>query len=496
MRHIKLKLQAKQHDLFKYLEKYKRALYVMYGGAKAGGKSYCGRALLIKTCMEYSGIQAVIIRRTFPELLANHIRKLFVEYPFLKDWYRATEKAIYFPNGSVLELKYLASVNDVYNYQGIEYDVIFLDEATQHEEETFKILKTSLRSDPKIIEKNPGFMPFFLLTSNPGGIGHNWCKRLFIDRDFNPNESPDDYYFISAKIWDNPLFLNANPGYLANLKELPKDLMQAYLEGDWSIFIGQFFKDWREDIHVVEPFEIKNWNRIFCVDWGYFPHPSHVGWYAIDPEQNIYKYRELEVIETPPVELAQKIVELSKEEVLTFGVGDTQMWAQNPFQTKSELSYKQEAYTDKSIALQMNDIFIKSLKIQMFQANKDRMTGWVNLKSLMKWEGEVSEGGRVLKKEPSYRIFSTCESTIRAYPNQIHSELRPEDMQKQDGDDPCDTDRYALMAITEKHPQTVQNYLEKEKTSTKWEDRLRRMYKNSGLVFDEVPFEEKPVRLY
>ena len=69
-------------------------------------------------------------------------------------------------------------------------------------------------------------------------------------------------------------------------------------------------------------------------------------------------------------------------------------------------------------------------------------------------------------------------------------------MQKQDGDDPCDTDRYALMAITEKHPQTVQNYLEKEKTSTKWEDRLRRMYKNSGLVFDEVPFEEKPVRLY
>jgi len=179
---------------------------------------------------------------------------------------------------------------------------------------------------------------------------------------------------------------------------------------------------------------------------------------------------------------------------LTFLVGDTQMWSQNPFQTKSELGYKQEVYTDKSIALMMNDVFINKLKVQMFQANKDRMTGWVTLKSALKWEGETTKEGRILTKEPSYYVFETCESTIRAYPDMVHNELRPGDMVKTNGDDPCDTDRYALMAITEKKPQGVVNYLEREKEESGFVGKLKRLYKNSGLVFDEVPFEKKKVR--
>lgn len=447
--------------------------------------------------MLYSGIQAAIIRKTYPELLSNHIRKLLVEYPFLKAWYKAGEKAVIFPNGSVLELKYLSNEQDVYGYQGIEYDIICLDEATQHSEEVFKILKTSLRSDPRLIARYKDFKPFFLLTGNPGGIGHQWVKRLFIDKNYNPNEKSSDYYFIQAKIYDNPLFLQANPEYIANLKELPTDLMRAYLDGDWTVFVGQFFTDWRDDIHIVEPFEIpQDWTRIFSCDWGYSPHPFHVGWYAIEPNTGkIYKYREYEDYEKAPDELANEILKKSEEETLAFGVGDTQMWAQNPFQTKSELGWKQEAYTDKSIALQMNNIFISKLKLQMFQANKDRATGWVELKKLMKWEGDVTEVGRVLRREPKFFVFKTCATTVARYPNMIHSELRPGDMVKQDGDDAIDTDRYAVMAIQEKRPQNVVNYLENEiKAIDKWEERLKVLYKNSKLIYDER--EQKPERLY
>ena len=475
MGHLRLTLQEKQWQLNEYIEQPERAMYIAYGGAKGGGKSYGGRGVCIKECMKHSGIQGVIIRRSFPELLANHIRKLFVEYSFLKDWYKAGEKAIYFPNGSVLELKYLSNVQDVYTYQGIEYDFIFLDEATQHEQEVFKILKTSLRSDPKTIAKNPTFKPFFLLTCNPGGVGHGWVKRLFIDGDFNPMESPKDYHFIPAKIYDNQLFLKANPGYLANLKELPTDLMRAYLDGDWNVFVGQFFSDWRDDLHVIEPFELPvEWVKFFAVDWGYSPHPFHVGWYAFDGH-TVYKYREHTGIETPPKELGQQILDLSIEDKgIEFGVGDTQMWEQNPFYGSSE-GRKQEVFTDKSIALQINDV-LGSRGLTMMQANKSRNTGWVQVKTLLKWKADLNaDGTRNVVESPRLKFFKTCPVTIGAYPNMIHSELKPEDMQKIDGDDPCDTDRYAMMAIFEQKMPKIRNYrveaerTEVDKMKTEWQ---------------------------
>ena len=443
---IRLSLQAKQLDAFKHIDQGK-SQYLFYGGAKGGGKSYLVRAKEVARRMMYPGTTGVIIRKTFPELLANHIRKFFVEHPYIKQWYKAGEKAIYYPNGSVTDFKYLAATNDVYTYQGIEYDDITLDEATQHEEEVFKILKTSLRSDPSVIKRNPDFKPSFLLTGNPGGIGHGWVKRIFVDRDFNPEETPADYDFIHAKIYDNPIFIKANPQYLKNLEDLPIDLRRAYLDGDWDIFIGQFFTDFRRDIHGIEPFTISDsWGKVIAIDWGYSPHPFHVGWYAMDFQGNIFKYRELEGLETPPDELAKKVLDSSKhDQNIQVCVGDTQMWELNPFSKMP----KGEAYSDKSIAAIINSIFTPE-KLTMLQANKARITGWTNIKTLMKWKGELqSDGHRKLIEEPKYRIFNTCKTTLATYPNMIHSELKPEDMQKMDGDDPCDTDRYGLMVIKE-----------------------------------------------
>lgn len=537
-------LQDKQYEAREYILQPDRAQYIFYGGAKGGGKSYLSRAVLIDDCMTYAGISAVIIRKTFPELSANHIRKLFQEYPFVRKWYRASEKIIYFPNGSTLELKHLANTDDVYNYQGIEYDIIDLDEATQHEEDVFKILKTSLRSDPKIRAKHPTFRPYFLLTGNPGGIGHGWCKRLFVDRDFRDNEKPDDYHFIQAKIYDNPLFLQANPEYLNNLRDLSDELQRAYLDGDWTVFMGQYFKDWRDDVHVIDPFEIpEDWSRLFSVDWGYSPHPFHVGFYALDDVSGtIFKYMELQGTETSPQDVAEMIAQVAlggqaegsdqfilemnsngggdvsgagvptgvgdtfnqhsqvggiqKSQNLIYGVGDTQMWELNPFQSLSEVR-ADYMYSDKSIALQINDVLAK-YGMSMQQAVKSRITGWTNLKTLLKWKGDVdSDGKRVITKTPKYYVFNSCEHTIKAYPRMIHNDLKPEDMLKMNGDDPCDCDRYAIMALNEKVQYEPSNYV------TKWQKAREKEYRTferdaaqRGLILQEPIRQNRWETLY
>lgn len=442
---LDIHLQPKQYECMAAVQsgQYQNLLY---GGAKFGGKSFLVRAKEITRRLGYPGTTGVIIRRTHPELLANHIRKFFLEYPQTKQWYRAGEKAIHYPTGSITEFKHLSNTQDVYDYQGLEYDDITLDEATQHDGEVIRVLRTSLRIDPKVKARNPIFRPCFFLTGNPGGIGHSEVKRLFIDRKFKTGEDKEDYYFLQAKIFDNPLGMKANPDYLNTLLALPDDFRRAYLEGDWTVFIGQFFKDFRKDIHGIDPVEIPDeWGKMFSLDWGYFPHPFHVGWYAQDFEGNVYKYRELEGVETPPDEVGGMIGELSKEDQgLCYGVGDTQMWALNPFSRS-----KGEMVSDKSIATMVNSTLAKR-KMVMLKANKARIPGWTHLRSMLKWEGGHDDSGRRhFTREPKYRIFNTCPLTLSSYERQVHSSLRPEDMLKQDGDDPCDTDRYALMYIRE-----------------------------------------------
>jgi phage terminase large subunit len=464
---FKVTLQDKQLEAFDAIEAGK-AQYYLYGGAKGGGKSYLVRADEIYRRMVYPGTTGAIFRKTYPELISNHIRKFWQEYPFTREWWRESEKAIKYPNGSITEFKYLDTTNDVYNYQGIEFDDIALDEATQHEEEVFKVLKTSLRSDPKTITRNPGFHGRFLSTANPGGPGHGWVKRLYIDKRYNPEETASDYAFIAAKIYDNQIFLNANPQYLKNLQDLPEDLRRAYLDGDWEVFIGQFFGDWRYDIHRIEPIEVdRYWGKIFGLDWGFSPHPFHAGWYTQDFQGNVFKYRELEGNETAPQDVANQIVELSRDDSgLTFGVGDSQMWELNPYSAKKP----QEAYSDKSIAETIRSV-LQRHGMDMFQANKNRITGWTLLKTMLQWDAELNaQGRREFTKRPKYYVFSACPLTISAYPNMIHSKLHPEDMQKIDGDDPCDTDRYALMhiqgGIKPKPPMTHYDKMLKEVTKS------------------------------
>ena len=239
-----------------------RARFTAYGGARGGGKSWALRRKLVAMCLRYDGIRCLLIRRTLPELKSNHV------IPFLKEYgailsYRESDKCLIFPNSSKIYLGYLASERDSLRYQGQEYDVIAIDEATQLNEYSFSILKACLRG----VGDFPRRM---YLTCNPGGVGHAWVKRLFVDRDFRANEDPDDYAFIPALVFDNKILTDADPDYLRSLKTLPERLRDAWLYGRWDVFEGQFFPEFDPSVHVCQSSAVPQKIRYFAaLDYGF-----------------------------------------------------------------------------------------------------------------------------------------------------------------------------------------------------------------------------------
>ena len=132
------KPSTKQREFFA-----SRAKYTAYGGARGGGKSWALRRKLVGLCLNYAGIKCLLIRRTYAELKANHLMPLVEEYGEILQ-YSEGEKAISFQNGSRIFLGYCSSDRDVQRYQGQEYDIIAIDEATQLSEYQFSIFKASL----------------------------------------------------------------------------------------------------------------------------------------------------------------------------------------------------------------------------------------------------------------------------------------------------------------------------------------------------------------
>ena len=136
-------------------------------------------------------------------------------------------------------------------------------------------------------------------TGNPGGVGHNWFKRLFVKGNYEENERAEDYAFIAATVDDNEALMRSNPEYVRVLDHLPEKLRQAHRYGNWDIFDGQFFEEFRDDAahyqdrrftHVIEPFEIpEGWKIYRSFDFGY-SKPFSCGWWAVSyTHLDVYK---------------------------------------------------------------------------------------------------------------------------------------------------------------------------------------------------------------
>jgi len=285
--------------------------HVGFGGARGGGKSWAVRTKAILLCLRYPGISLLIVRRTYPELIGNHINIL---RPMLKDIarYNDSEKLMRFENGSSIRFCYCAKDSDLDRLQGMEYDIIFLDEATQLSEFQMKSITATLRG----VNDFPKRVYY---TCNPGGRGHSYLKRIFIDRRYEEDEDPAEYTFIQSFATDNHALMAKQPDYLKQLRALPPALRAAWLEGRWDVFEGQFFEEFRLSpdperclqagisvdeaaaqrrfTHVIKPFDLDAgtkaaWHIYRSYDFGYH-RPFSVGYYAVDPDGVIYRIAEL-----------------------------------------------------------------------------------------------------------------------------------------------------------------------------------------------------------
>lgn len=396
-----------------------QARHTAYGGARGGGKSWAMRRKLVLLALHAPGLNLLLLRRTLPELRENHLVPLLAELGGVAV-YNGTERVFRFPTGSRLRLGYCDKEADVYQYQGQEYDVIGLEEATHFTEEQMQFLTTCNRT------VKPDFKPRMYYTCNPGGPGHGWVKRLFIDRRYLPGETPEEYAFIPARIWDNPVLLQADPGYVKQLQALPEDLRRAYLDGDWDVLSGQFFREFSRARHVCAPFPIPGWWRRFrSIDWGY-NDPCAVLWHGVDGEGRVYTYRELYVRQMRADDVAAKILALSQGEQIAYTVASPDMWQKRGAILKSE-----GGFAGESIA----ELFALA-GVPLTPADNSRVAGWQRVRGFL---ADAADG------QPRWQCFPSCENLIRTLPLLVFDRHDREDAA--DGEDHApESLRYALMS--------------------------------------------------
>lgn len=415
------------------------ALHTMYGGARGGGKSWAGRRKAVLLCLRYEKLNGLLIRRTYTELRNNHILPLCEELSGFAT-FREKDKSFLFPNGSRLTLGYCASDGDKLQYQGAEYDFIIFEEATNLEEEWITFISTALRTT-----RDDGFSPRIYYTCNPGGVSHAYFKRLFIDRNFGENEIPSDYKYIPATVYDNTVLMERNPGYIKQLRALPEAKRRAHLDGDWNVYEGAFFSEFRSsakpycdafNTHVCEPFEVPDtWAVYRSFDWGY-SKPFSCDWWAVDYDGRAYLILQLygcvndasgsPVADTGVKWTADKVFsEIAKIErehrwlkgKYITGVADPAIWAEDGGEPIISAADRHGVYFSK--------------------ADHTRIPGWMQVRYRLAF----SEEGR-----PMVYFFSTCKNAIRTLPLLQYSEVNPEDLDTRQEDHFADSFRYFCMS--------------------------------------------------
>ena len=428
---------------------------VLYGGAAGGGKSYG----LLADPMRYFGhkqFNGLILRRTNDELreLVWKSQELYpLAYPGSK-WQEKKSQWL-FPSGARLWMTYLEREEDVLRYQGQAFSYIGFDELTQHATPfAWNYMRSRLRTTA------PDLPIYMRATSNPGGPGHQWVKRMFIDpAPFNEAFPATDidtgkvlsypkthaksgeplFYrkFIPATLKDNP-YLFEEGSYEANLLSLPEMQKRQLLEGDWAIADGAAFKEFRHSVHVIPPFDIPySWRKFRSCDFGYSSH-SAVHWYAIDPQyETLYVYRELYVTQHTAKQLAEKILDLEEDDNIDYGILDSSCW-------------HKRGQIGPSIAEEMISMGCRWRPSD--RTNGARVAGRNRLHELLRVEEievETDEGDdSVLVEEiPGIIFFNTCRQIIADLP------VIPTDPKGTDDIDPrfasdhaYDSIRYGIMS--------------------------------------------------
>jgi hypothetical protein len=438
---------------------------LLFGGARGGGKSDYLLGDYLQDVPKYGRHwQGILFRRTYPEL-AELVQRSHSVFPQTEATWREKDRDWTWPNGARLRMRYLEYTRDASRYQGHAYPWQGWDELTQWPTaDGYNQLKACLRwAEADVPTKR------IRATANPGGPGHMWVKKYFIDHNplglspLDDSESGMTRMFIRSKVQDNKILLERDPLYINRLKGVGSpELVRAWLDGDWDAITGAYFPEFSLDKHVVKPFRIPaHWSRFRAGDWGSFK-PFGFGWFAVSdgyidkntvcryPAGSLIMYREWYGapkdengqlkpnvgLKMPPKDVGKGVLSRTGQgENISYTVLDPACWKEDGGPSIAEQMRK------AGLPVRPAD----NARVAGWNAVRGRLVGEVDEYSYLDRE-EAEEYGPNEKFTPLLYFFTTCTETIRTLPALQHDEKKVEDADTRGDDHMPDMVRYACMS--------------------------------------------------
>jgi len=391
---------------------------IAMGGARGGSKSH---GLLAQAGLDdaqrFPGLKILYIRKvgkSSREAFEYLITKIF---SCIEHNYTPSRSRLEFPNGSRFVLGGVQNEKDIDAYLGIEYDLILIEEATQLSKAKIEMIRGSLRSS------KPGWRERLYLSTNPGGVGHAWFKKMFVEPWRKGTETATRFIFATYK--DNRYL---SEGYVRYLEGLSGWLGRAWRDGDWDIAAGQYFTNWQYEKHVVKPERVpEGLHYWLALDYG-FTHYTVVYLIGEDGDGNVFFVDEHAAQrQLPPTHVSSVKAMLARHNIerMPYTVAGTDVFANRG--------------TSKTIAEQYAEE-----GMPLSPAQNDRINGAAKFLQML---GDEEQG-----IEQKIFISDRCTGLIQCLPYLEHDPHRPEDVLKVDtdadgngGDDWYDAGRYGLM---------------------------------------------------
>jgi phage terminase large subunit len=401
-----------------------------YGGARGGGKSHWLLAQMgVDDCQRVEGLKCLLLRKVGKANLEHFEdlrRKLFNRLPHEFSAFRGI---LTFANGSRIIAGHFQNEKDIDAYLGLEYDVIGIEEATTLTSRKYQDITTCCRSS------KPNWRPRMYSTTNPGGVGHAWYRTKFVAPMLERREL--DTRFIPARVTDNRW---NNPDYVRVLEGLTGWQKRAWLDGDWDIAAGQYFTNFRRDVHVVEDFDDTRAVEWFAaLDYG-FAHYTVVLLGCRDGDGNTFVVDE----HAERLWLPQRHAAGIRAMLARHKIGDRKLAVEDlrRFVAGADVFSRQGDGTTVAQQYERQGIRLRA-------ANMDRLNGWAEL---MQGFGEPDAGlAPENRVKPTLFIHSRCKRLVETLPTLQHDPNRPEDVLKVDadedgigGDDAADALRYLV----------------------------------------------------
>lgn len=414
--YVPLRWQLDFHREARQADKEDGPVDIGVGGARGPGKSHCVFAQMsLDDCQRIDGLKGLFLRQTgksaresFEDLIESVLAgKISYQY-------NIASGVIKFSNGSRILLGGFENERDIDKYIGIQYDVIAVEEENQLTENKIIKLKGSLRTNKQ------GWRARLYGSFNPGGLGHQFVKDTYVVPHRQGNQTKTR--FIPATYKDNPYLKKE---YIDYLESLGGTLGRAWREGDWDIFEGQFFTEFRMAKHVIEPFAIpESWIRFRSIDPSGRDGITSCHWYALDWNSRVFCYREHYGAGMDADQHAKEIARLSEGEMYRYTVIDV------------------SAFSKLGLPETMAEIYERCGVTGLTPSSKQRIVGWNTVHTYLRWDNNT---------DPKLFIFNTCHNLIRTLPSLIHDELHPEDVDTRGEDHAADDLRYFLQTLREGH---------------------------------------------